>query len=97
MPTLKVILADSNELIRVGLRTVLNSQSGVEIVGEVTDNDELLDLIKNFGTDVVLIDYTSSGFSIDIIPKIISFIVFAIELTDVHCRCMLSFASRFDL
>jgi DNA-binding NarL/FixJ family response regulator len=72
MPTLKVILADSNELIRVGLRTVLNSQSGVEIVGEVTDNDELLDLIKNFGTDVVLIDYTSTGFSIDIIPKIIS-------------------------
>lgn len=69
---MKIILADSNELIRIGLRAVLSSEKNLQIVGEATDNDELFSLIKNFGSDIVLIDYTSTGFSIDIIPKVLS-------------------------
>jgi DNA-binding NarL/FixJ family response regulator len=69
---MKIILADSNELIRIGMRTVLSSQPNIEIVGEATSNDELLSLLKNFGSDLVLIDYTSFGFTIDIIPKVLS-------------------------
>lgn len=70
---MKVILADSNELIRVGMRTVLNAQSNIEIVGEVTENEELLSMLKSFEVDLVLIDYTSLGFDIDIIPKVLTF------------------------
>ncbi|MDD2983389.1 MAG: response regulator transcription factor [Crocinitomicaceae bacterium] len=69
---MKIILADSNELVRVGMRTVLNNESNIEIVGEATSSDVLFSLVANFGTDIVLIDYTSPGFSIDIIPKVIS-------------------------
>ena len=69
---MKIILADSNELVRVGMRTVLNSQSNIQIVGEATSSDMLMSLVANFGTDIVLIDYTSPGFTIDIIPKVIS-------------------------
>ncbi len=69
---MKIILADSNELVRVGMRTVLNNESNIQIVGEATSSDELLSLVANFGTDIVLIDYTSPGFTIDIIPKVIS-------------------------
>lgn len=69
---MKIILADSNELIRIGMRAVLSSEKNLEIVGEARDNEELLSLIKSFGSDIVLIDYTSYGFSIDIIPKVIS-------------------------
>lgn len=69
---MKIILADSNELIRIGMRAVLGSQEDLEIVGEATNNEELLSLMKNFGSDIVLIDYTSNGFSIDVIPKVIS-------------------------
>lgn len=67
----KVIIADSNDLVRVGLRTVLNSFGGTKIVGEARDNEELLEQIKSFETSVVVIDYTSPGFDIDIIPKIL--------------------------
>ncbi|MCE2711838.1 MAG: response regulator transcription factor [Cryomorphaceae bacterium] len=67
-----VILADSNDLVRVGLRTILNSHGGVKIVGEARDSKELQGLIKNFEVSVVLIDYTSSGFDIEIIPKLTS-------------------------
>jgi DNA-binding NarL/FixJ family response regulator len=67
-----LILADSNQLIRLGLRTILNSQKEIQIVGEAKDNAELKDLIKNFDTDIVLIDYTSPGFSIEVIPSILN-------------------------
>jgi DNA-binding NarL/FixJ family response regulator len=68
---MKVILADSNEIIRIGLRTILNSHK-IEIVGEAKSNSELLELLKNFETDIVLIDYTSMGFDINIVPQIVS-------------------------
>lgn len=68
---MKVILADSNELILIGLRTVLNSQK-IEIVGEAKNNKELLALISNFDADVILIDYTAPGFDIKIVPEIVS-------------------------
>lgn len=67
-----VILADSNDLVRVGLRTILNSHGGFKIVGEAHDKEELLEQVKNFGAAVILIDYTSPGFNIDIIPKVLS-------------------------
>lgn len=69
---MKVIIADSNDIVRVGLRTILSSDKFTQIIGEATNNDDLVEQIKNFETDIVLIDYTSAGFSIDIIPKILS-------------------------
>lgn len=69
---MQVILADSNELIRLGLRTILNAHAGISIVGEAKNQDELLAQLKTFGADVVLIDFTSQGFSIDIVPKALS-------------------------
>ncbi len=67
-----VILADSNDLVRVGMRAVLNSHGGLQIVGEAKDKEELLDQVKNFGASVILIDYTSPGFDIDVIPRVLS-------------------------
>jgi len=68
---MRLIIADSNEIVRIGLRTVLASEANVEIVGEARSSSELLDIVKNFGTDLVLIDYTSSNFSIDVIPQVL--------------------------
>jgi DNA-binding NarL/FixJ family response regulator len=68
---MKVILADSNDLMRVGMRTILLSEPNIEISGEAKNNEELIALVKNFPSDIVLIDYTSYGFTIDIIPLIL--------------------------
>jgi DNA-binding NarL/FixJ family response regulator len=69
---MKVVIADSNDIVRIGLRTILVSVTNIEVIGEAKDNDELISLISNFETDIVLIDYTAFGFSIDVIPKITS-------------------------
>ncbi len=68
---MKVIIADSNELIRVGIRTILNTDKTLEIVSEARNSEELFSEIQNFGADIVLIDYTSTGFTIDIIPNVL--------------------------
>lgn len=66
---MKVLIADNNDLIRVGLQSVLSSTAGIQVVGEASSKEELLERIKNFEIDVILIDYTSPSFSIDIIPQ----------------------------
>lgn len=66
---MNLILADSNDLIRIGLRTILAAEKDVSIVGEAHSNEELLEQIKSFGTSLILIDYTSAGFDIDVVPK----------------------------
>lgn len=64
---ISVILADSNELIRIGLRTVFR-ETEFQIIGEANNTEELLSQIVSFKPDVVLIDYTSDGFNIDAVP-----------------------------
>ncbi len=68
---MRLVLADSNEIVRIGLRTVLSSERSIEIIGEAKSSVELLEIVKNFQTDLVMIDYTSSQFSIDVIPQLL--------------------------
>lgn len=66
-----VVLADSNELIRIGLRSVLQGIAAINIIDEAHSNKDLLSKITAHQPDVVVIDYTSPEFSIDIIPACI--------------------------
>jgi two-component system, NarL family, response regulator NreC len=59
-----LLLADSNELVRIGLRTIFKD-SEFQIIGEANETEELVSQVKSFQPDVVLIDYTSDGFTID--------------------------------
>lgn len=72
MKKVSVIIADSSDLIRIGLRVVLSKDTDLEIIGEAKNEPELLDMAKNFSPNIVLIDYTSQDFSIDIIPKVLN-------------------------
>lgn len=69
---MNVILADSNELVRIGLRTLLSTEKNIQIVGEASNNIELTALTKAFDVQIVILDYTSRGFSIEVIPQILN-------------------------
>ena len=69
---MNLILADSNELTRIGLRTIFSHENTCRIVEEARNSKELLASVSNVKDAIILIDYTSAGFSIDIIPKILS-------------------------
>jgi DNA-binding NarL/FixJ family response regulator len=54
---------------RIGLRTLLQTVGNLQIVGEAKSSEELIELVKSFDVNLVLLDYTSKGFSIDVIPQ----------------------------
>jgi DNA-binding NarL/FixJ family response regulator len=66
---MKVIIADSNHLIRTGLNAILTQYSDLELAGEASSEEQLVEMVRNFATDVVLIDFAARDFSIDAIPR----------------------------
>lgn len=69
---IKLFIADSNELIRVGLRCVFNEVKEVEVVGAAGCSTDLLRQLNEQEVDVVLIDFTAPGFDIETIPSMLS-------------------------
>jgi DNA-binding NarL/FixJ family response regulator len=59
--TIQVILADDHTLVRAGLRSLLEKLSGVDVVGEADDGREVLNQVRLYRPDVVLIDITMPG------------------------------------
>src|ERR1700722_8292628 len=56
MPPIRVLLADDHNLVRAGLRALLERIAGFKVVGEARDGREALHKIKELGPDVVLMD-----------------------------------------
>ncbi|MBN1475196.1 response regulator transcription factor [Candidatus Sumerlaeota bacterium] len=52
----RVILADDHQMMREGLRTVLEQQSGVEVVGEADDGRGALRMVEELAPHVVVMD-----------------------------------------
>lgn len=56
MNPIRVLLADNHTLVRAGLRALLHSLDGIEVVAEANDGREALRLIEIHRPDVVLMD-----------------------------------------
>ena len=54
--TLRLILVDDQEMYRLGFRMLLETQEGVEVVGEAEDGCAAVDLIERVEADIVLMD-----------------------------------------
>lgn len=67
---MKVVIADSNLLIRAGLNAILKQYDDFELCGEALSDANLLDIVRSFSPRVVLIDFASPDFSIDVVPAI---------------------------
>ncbi len=53
---IRVALADDQQLVRAGFRSLLDSEDGIEVVGEAADGARALDLVRSTRPDVVLMD-----------------------------------------
>lgn len=56
MEPLRILIADDQTITRSGLRTLLESSSGLEVVGEATNGAEAVSMASDLQPDVILMD-----------------------------------------
>jgi DNA-binding NarL/FixJ family response regulator len=54
--SIRVLIVDDQELVRTGFRLFLDTQPGLEVVGEAADGREAIDRVRQLRPDVVLMD-----------------------------------------
>jgi DNA-binding NarL/FixJ family response regulator len=59
--TIRILLADDQESVRIGFRLILDSQPDMEVVGEASDGVQAVELARELNPDVVLADIRMPG------------------------------------
>jgi len=52
----RIVLADDHSLIRHGIKNLIKKKSGLRVVGEVSDGEELLDFLETGPVDMIILD-----------------------------------------
>ena len=58
---IKVLLADDHDLVRTGIRRLLEDQPGISISGEAASGEEAIQLARDVLPDVILMDISMPG------------------------------------
>ncbi len=70
---IRILIAEDHEIVRCGLKGILEQQHDFEVVGETPSYKEMLVLISTHNPNVILLDLTlDDGDSLDCISKIIA-------------------------
>jgi DNA-binding NarL/FixJ family response regulator len=56
MEKIKVLIADDHKIVRVGLRGILEREEDITVIGEAEDGGQVLEILKENITDVILMD-----------------------------------------
>ncbi|MCL1035822.1 response regulator transcription factor [Shewanella submarina] len=56
-----VILVDDHELVRAGIRTLLNSMPSLNVIGECGDGNEAISILENECPDILVLDISLKG------------------------------------
>ncbi|MBI2955450.1 MAG: response regulator transcription factor [Chloroflexi bacterium] len=61
MSKIRILLADDHPVLRIGLRTLIENEPDMEIIGEAADGEEAVQFAERLGPDVVIMDISMPG------------------------------------
>ena len=61
MSKLRILLADDHETVREGLKTILNAQTDMEVIGEAPDGRSAVERTSLLHPDIVIVDVSMPG------------------------------------
>jgi len=61
MAELRILIADDHELIRRGLRNLLSTQSGWQLVGEASNGIDAVEMAVSLKPDIAILDFSMPG------------------------------------
>lgn len=92
MSKTKIILADQHQIIRQGICALLHSQPGFEVVAETADISELMDGIKAYRPNMVIVDTIRPNLDgAEATKNILA------SFPDMHVIILAGFASRLKI
>jgi len=56
MKKIRLLIVDDHEMVREGLRTILQEDPGVKVLGEADDGEKTLELVEKLHPDIILLD-----------------------------------------
>lgn len=59
--SIRIMIADDHNVLRAGLRVLINAEPDLQVVGEATNGEETLRLARELCPDVVLLDLSMPG------------------------------------
>jgi two-component system, NarL family, nitrate/nitrite response regulator NarL len=69
--TIRVVLADDHFFVRDGIKSLLESEKNIEVVGEATDGQEALEVVTTTNPDLLIVDIRMPHFTgIEVVEKL---------------------------
>lgn len=93
---IRIVIVDDHAVLRMGLRILIESRAGLEIVGECGEADHAVEVVTETQPDIILLDIDlGSASGIDLIPKIRSvaprariIILTGVRDSEIHMRAV---------
>ena len=57
---IRILIVDDHAIVREGQRALIDSEPGMEVVGEATDGFEAVEMAHSLQPDVILLDLNAS-------------------------------------
>jgi len=68
---IRVCLADDHNLLRAGLKRIIDSETGMQVVGETNDAHDVIDIAQKCKCDILVLDLSMPGKSgIDVLKDV---------------------------
>ncbi len=58
---IRVIVADDHDLMREGIKKIIDQEPGIEVIGEASDSFELFEILDRTDCDILLLDISMPG------------------------------------